>query len=125
MVPRSGGVHYARLPAFILGTVFGCFLFVMLLALFLSRWQTEGPKTLILNVGSWIFLAVGDNLVRGIEALPETLFRIGMAQLVVFLIMTGWSAATEDKERHLACARFAGEKEGASGKLRTGTPAAR
>ena len=85
------------LPSF-LGTVFGCFLFVMLLALFLSRWQTEGPKTLILNVGSWIFLAVGDNLVREIEALPETLFRIGMAQLVVFLIMTGWSAATKTKK---------------------------
>ena len=80
------------LPAFA-GTVLGCFLFAFLLSFIPGlRSQTTG-RFLIINIISWVFLAVGDNVSRGNEALGETLARIGLAQLVVFLLMVGWATA--------------------------------
>jgi hypothetical protein len=80
------------LPAFA-GTVLGCFLFALLLSFIPGlRSQTTG-KLLIINIISWVVLAVGDNAVRENEDLGETLTRIGLAQLVVFLLMVGWATA--------------------------------
>jgi hypothetical protein len=84
------------LPAFA-GTIFGCFLFTLLLSFIPGlRSQTTG-KLLIINIISWVLLAVGDNAVRENEDLGETLTRVGLAQLVVLLLMVGW--ATEKKKR--------------------------
>jgi hypothetical protein len=80
------------LPAFA-GTILGCFLFAFLLSFIPGlRSQTTG-KLLIINIISWVFLAVGDNAARGTEDLGETLARIGVAQFVVFLLMLGWATA--------------------------------
>jgi hypothetical protein len=76
------------LPAFA-GTVLGCFLFALLLSFIPGlRAHTTG-NLLLINIISWLFLAVGDNAVRGAEDLGETLARIGLAQFVVFLLMLG------------------------------------
>ena len=56
------------------------------------RSQTTG-RLLLINIISWVFLAVGDNAVRETEALGETLARVGLAQFVVFLLMVGWATA--------------------------------
>jgi hypothetical protein len=80
------------LPAFA-GTVLGCFLFALLLSFIPGlRSQTTG-KLLIINIISWVFLAVGDNAVRENEDLGETLTRVGLAQLVVLFLMVGWATA--------------------------------
>ena len=77
------------LPAFA-GTVLGCFLFAFLLSFIPGlRSQTTG-RLLLINIISWVILAVGDNAARGTEDLGETLARIGVAQFVVFLLMLGW-----------------------------------
>jgi hypothetical protein len=80
------------LPAFA-GTVLGCFLFALLLSFIPGlRSQTTG-RFLLINIISWVFLAVGDNAVRETEDLGETLARVVLAQFVVFLLMVGWATA--------------------------------
>jgi hypothetical protein len=80
------------LPAFA-GTVLGCFLFALLLSLIPGLRSRTIGKLLTINVISWVLLAVGDNAVRENEVLGDTLTRVGLAQLVVFLLMVGWAEA--------------------------------
>ena len=80
------------LPAFA-GTVLGCFLFALLLSFIPGLRSQATGRLLLINIISWVFLAVGDNAVRETEALGETLARVGLAQFVVFLLMVGWATA--------------------------------
>jgi hypothetical protein len=80
------------LPAFA-GTIFGCFLFTLLLS-FIPGLRSRTPgRLLLINFISWVILAVGDNAARGTEELGETLARVGVAQFVIFLLMLGWATA--------------------------------
>jgi hypothetical protein len=65
------------LPTFA-GTVLGCFLFAFLLS-FIPGLRSRTPgRLLLINIISWVILAVGDNAARGTEDLGETLARIGV-----------------------------------------------
>jgi hypothetical protein len=98
------------LPAFA-GTVLGCFLFALLLSFIPGlRSQTTG-RLLLINIISWVILAVGDNAARGTEDLGETLARVFVAQFVVCLLMLGWVTA---KQKGAAEIKTQAQKKGAA-----------
>jgi hypothetical protein len=85
-----------------LGTIFGCFVFTMIMMLLLKRWDGGTAKLLLVSAFSWVVLSVGDNVTRGTETLPDTFIRIGFAQIITLLGIMAASLFSKSKDRRPA-----------------------
>jgi hypothetical protein len=76
----------ASLAGFI-GTLVGAALLTALAFAITKSWPMSKQKILLICGAMFLLLSLGDNLTRAAETLPETMARIGLAELIVLVVL--------------------------------------